>query len=69
MNQGQTQDHKEEDNIIVFPGADLQESDYYVVRKINDKDISIGSLIASSVCIIVLALFAFYGFVSFLSDI
>ena len=69
MKQGQTRDHKEKDNIIVFPGADLQESDVYIVRKIKDKDIPIGSVVASSACIIVLALFAFYGFISFLSNI
>lgn len=69
MKQGQTRDHKEKDNIIVFPGADLQESDYHIIRKINDKDLSIASIIASAACMAMLALFAFYGFISFLSNI
>ena len=69
MKQGQTRDHKEKDNIIVFPGADLQESDYCVIRKMEDKDLSIGALVAASACITVLALFAFYGFITLLSNI
>jgi hypothetical protein len=69
MKQGQTRDHREKNNIIVFPGADLQESDYRVIRKINDKDLSIPTIIAGAACMAVLALFAFYGFISFLSNI
>ena len=64
-----TREHKEEDNIICFPGADFPpESKFYIIRKINDKDLSISEVMVTAACTAILGLFAFYGFIIFLSN-
>tara|TARA_R110002020_G_scaffold37239_1_gene112443 strand:+ start:34249 stop:34461 length:213 start_codon:yes stop_codon:yes gene_type:complete len=69
MKQEPTQEHNKENNIIFFPGADLPpESDYYIIRKIDEKEVPIMTTLASAVCILILSLFSFYGFIAFLSN-
>ena len=66
MNQRPTREHKE--NVIVFPGADLPpQSNIPIYREIKEREISIGTLLAASFSMSVLALFAFYGFIALLT--
>ncbi len=46
----------------VYPGADLPlQSNFYIIRKIDEKNISVGAVVVSSTCLGWLLLLAYAG--------
>ena len=62
MNPIQTPEHKQ---VEVFPGADLPlQSNCYVIRKIDEKDISLSAVVVSFACLGWLLALSLFGIVS-----